>query len=304
VLIDPATGDLGPGPVEVDGTIGGEATTGAGSVLGEGQFTFGIKSSLAGSFDIIVFIEEPGAGNDDADPSEPQDTASQFFTLGGGGGNGIEIPGATAFVNALDCGPEDDVDPSGSEHAFMCRATGAGGVPVAGAEVSFDVTLGPNSEEIGSKPCGFTDFNGVVLCSYRDEEGVTSPSGTDTIVGFTGSNLESSLHQDEIRVTFAGAAGAEASKVASRVTIKGRFKGRVRSPVRNCKSGRKVVVKKVRRGRDPAVGKDRTNRKGAWRMPKRRAKGRFYAVAKKRRYTSGGTTIVCKAARSKRVRRR
>jgi len=75
VLIDPATGDLGNG---TDGTIGGEATAGAGALPGEGEVTFGIVSPVSGSFDITVFVEEPGGPNDNDDPDEdePQDTAS------------------------------------------------------------------------------------------------------------------------------------------------------------------------------------------------------------------------------------
>jgi hypothetical protein len=85
VLIDPATGDLGNG---TDGTIGGEATADAGALPGEGEVTFGIVSPVSGSFDITVFVEEPGGPNDNDDPDEdePQDTAS--LTVGSGGGGG------------------------------------------------------------------------------------------------------------------------------------------------------------------------------------------------------------------------
>ncbi|MBA2273758.1 MAG: hypothetical protein H0W55_11855 [Actinobacteria bacterium] len=58
VLIDPATGDLGSGPVEVDGDIGGEAVTRAAVALGEGSFTFGIESAVVGTADITAFVEE------------------------------------------------------------------------------------------------------------------------------------------------------------------------------------------------------------------------------------------------------
>jgi hypothetical protein len=75
VLIDPTTGDLGDG---TDGTIGGEATADASTLPGEGDFTFGIVSPASGSFDITVFVEDPGGPNDNDDPDEgePQDTAS------------------------------------------------------------------------------------------------------------------------------------------------------------------------------------------------------------------------------------
>jgi hypothetical protein len=83
VLIDPATGDLGSG---TDGTIGGEATADASTLPGEGDFTFGIISPASGSFDITVFVEEPGGPNDNDDPNEgePQDTASVSIQPGSG----------------------------------------------------------------------------------------------------------------------------------------------------------------------------------------------------------------------------
>ena len=84
VLIDPTTRDLGGGS---DGTIGGEATADASALPGEGDSTFGIVSSASGSFDITVFVEEPGGPNDNDDPDEgePQDTASLMVGSGGGG---------------------------------------------------------------------------------------------------------------------------------------------------------------------------------------------------------------------------
>ena len=87
VLIDPTTGDLGNG---TDGTVGGEATADASVPPGEGDFTFGIISPASGSFDITVFVEEPGgpSDNDDPDTDEPQDTASLTVGSGGGGGAG------------------------------------------------------------------------------------------------------------------------------------------------------------------------------------------------------------------------
>ncbi|MGH2788054.1 MAG: hypothetical protein ACRDJV_09105 [Actinomycetota bacterium] len=304
VQIDPATGDLGLGPLEMDGTIGGEATTAAGSVVGEGQFTFGINSPSAGSFDIVVFVEEPGADNDDPDGNEPSDTASTFFIFGGGDGDGTEVPGATELVTALDCVPEDDVNASGARHDFLCRTTGAGEVAIVGAEVRFDVINGPNQEEIGNSPCGYSDLNGVVTCGYVDAEGADSPAGTDTIVGFTGPTLQGSANQDMIQSTFAGSDSGGATKVASKVNIKGRFKGKVRSAVKKCRTGRKVVVKKIRRGPDRVKAKDRTNKRGLYKARNRKAKGRFYAVAKRKKFTSGGSTIICKKAKSRKLRRR
>lgn len=303
VLIDPATGDLGPGPIELDGTIGGEAAANAGAVPTHGQFTFGMKSNFSGSFDITAFVEEPGSNNDDPDANEPQDTASQFFVLGGGTGSGTEVPGATQQVTALDCQPESDINPSGSRQDFFCRGTGAGGTPIAGAQVSFDVTAGPNSEEVGTRHCGFTDNNGIALCHYRDSTGSNSPAGTDTIVGFTGSSLAATLNQDTITSTFAGSGSGATTKIRSRVSIRKKFRGKVRSTVTTCRSGRKVAIKKVRKGRDKTIGHTRTHRAGTYRIRRSHAKGRFYTIAKRKRVSSGGSSLLCKAARSKIVRR-
>ena len=300
VLIDPATGDLGNGPVEIDGTIGGEATTAASAVIGQGEFTFGISSPSVGSYDIDVFVEEPGGpdDNDDPDAGEPIDTATQFVVLPNGGSNGGEVPGATELVTSLDCVPEEATNPSGSAHDFFCRATGVAGAAIPGAEVSFNVTDGPNAAEVSATQCGYTAATGIVSCSYTDATGSDSPAGTDTIVGFTGSDQLTSVNQDTILATFS-AAGGGANKVASAITIARRFKGRVKSAVGKCERRRKVVLKKVRKGRDKTVGRDRSNRSGRYRIRKSDAKGRYYTKVKKARKSS----VVCLGDKSKTVRR-
>ena len=181
VLIDPATGDLGNG---TDGTIGGEATAEASTLPGEGDFTFGIVSSTTGSFDITVFVEEPGGPNDNDDPDEgePQDTATLTVGSGGGGGGGV------------------------------------------------------------------------------------------------GGNVKSTI------------------------TISGSFQGQVNSSDAACEQGRRVVVKRAKRGPDRVVGRDVTDQSGAYQIPANNPSGRFYAVATKKAggATGGGS---CLKARSKRVRR-
>lgn len=178
VLIDPTTGDLGDG---TDGTVGGEAIAGASSLPDEGDFTFGIISSGSGSFDITVFVEEPGGPNDNDDPDtgEPTDGASATVGSGGGGGGG---------------------------------------------------------------------------------------------------------------------------KVGSTVTLTRKLNGKVRSSDPSCVEGRKIVVKKVRRGRDRVVGRDVSERSGAYRVRARNLKGRFYAIAKRKvGGAAGGGT--CLRSRSKKVKR-
>ena len=99
-------------------------------------------------------------------------------------------------------------------------------------------------------------------------------------------------------------------RIASTATIKfrnGTFKGIVRSSNKKCRTGRLVKVKKQRRGRDATVGRDRTNRSGAWSERERRARGRYYAVAAKKRFTQrNGTIVICRSDKSPtiRVRRR
>jgi hypothetical protein len=174
VLIDPATGDLGNG---TDGTLGGEASADASALPGEGDFTFGIVSPVSGSFDITVFVEEPGGPNNDDDPDEdePQDTAS--LTVGSGGSGGGDVK--------------------------------------------------------------------------------------------------------------------------STITISGTFEGKVRSSDAACVQGRKVLVKRVKKGPDRVVGQDITNDSGAYRVPAQNPSGRFYAIAT-RKAGGGGD---CLKARSKKVRR-
>lgn len=242
-------------------------------------------------------MSKKGLGNDDPDPGEPIDTASQIFVTGGGSGGGTEVPGATAQVTSLDCVPENASNPSGTAHNFFCYATGAGGAAITGAEVNFDVTEGPNGAEVGPTACGFSDANGVAQCRYRDANG--SPAGTDSITGYTGPSRGSSLNMDQVHNTFTSG-GSVAKRVKSRVTIAKRFKGKVRSRAGKCESRRRVVLKKVRKGPDRKIGKDKTNKRGGYKITKRHMKGRVYAIAKRKNLP----TKTCKKARSKTVRRR
>jgi hypothetical protein len=99
VLIDPSMGDLGDG---TDGTVGGEASAEASAIPDEGDFTFGIIAPASGSFDITVFVEEPGGPNDNDDPDtgEPQDGATA--TVGsGGGGSGSDVASTVTLTRSL-----------------------------------------------------------------------------------------------------------------------------------------------------------------------------------------------------------
>jgi hypothetical protein len=84
---------------------------------------------------------------------------------------------------------------------------------------------------------------------------------------------------------------------------KNAFAGAVSSGNNRCKAARRVTVKRVKRGKDATVGKDRTNRRGKYRVGERNPDGRYYAkVARKSFAGRNNTTIVCKGARSRTIR--
>ena len=76
------------------------------------------------------------------------------------------------------------------------------------------------------------------------------------------------------------------------------FSGRVRSDEDACESGRKVLLKKKRPGRDKTVDTTVTNDRGTWRVPVRRANGRYYAQTPQERVASDQGRVTCGAARS------
>jgi hypothetical protein len=80
-----------------------------------------------------------------------------------------------------------------------------------------------------------------------------------------------------------------------------KFSGAVKS-AKKCKPQREVVVRKVRKGPDPVVGRDTTNRRGKWSATVEDAKGRYFAKVAKRVFTQGSTRVECGGARSKTIR--
>jgi hypothetical protein len=81
------------------------------------------------------------------------------------------------------------------------------------------------------------------------------------------------------------------------------FNGRVRSSNR-CEPRRRVVLKRVKRGRDQNVAQDLTNRTGRWkiRMPNPR-RGRYYATVNVKTVTGPGNSRTrCRRARSRKIR--
>lgn len=81
-----------------------------------------------------------------------------------------------------------------------------------------------------------------------------------------------------------------------------RFVGRVGS-AEICIRERPIVVRKVREGADPVIGKGRTDERGRYGIPtKSSSGGRYYAVVRESTAGKYGTLTVCGAARSKTIR--
>jgi hypothetical protein len=94
--------------------------------------------------------------------------------------------------------------------------------------------------------------------------------------------------------------------VATNLTIDyngDRFRGAANSSSKRCERGRVVKLKKVKRGKDKVVARDRTNRSGRWAVRKGRARGRYYAIAAKKVFTNDrGVRVVCGFDKSPRER--
>ena len=67
-----------------------------------------------------------------------------------------------------------------------------------------------------------------------------------------------------------------------------------------CERGRKVVLKQKKAGRDPVIGRTKTNKKGKWKVVSK-AHGKFYAKAKKKTFTKSGTKVICKPDTSRTI---
>jgi len=185
-----------------------------------GQITFGILSTDTGTFSVTAYFD---ADNDDqVDANEFQDTSTKTFTAGG-----------AQAARTVSCVPDNDSNPEGTTHTFLCTVSGEGGAALANVGLSFDVTQGPNNEEIGPTPCqggtfgtapnqtvtgGTTNQQGQIVCSYTDTGNNTANSlpGTDTIVAFvnqqsttggaTGPGLDPGEPSDQITKTWFGPA--------------------------------------------------------------------------------------------------
>ena len=83
------------------------------------------------------------------------------------------------------------------------------------------------------------------------------------------------------------------------------FRGGVTSDENVCERGRRVLLKRVKRGPDQTVGRTTTNRSGRWSIDKNRVRrGRYYAQTPARTVDppGPGAKYDCGAARSRTIR--
>lgn len=96
---------------------------------------------------------------------------------------------------------------------------------------------------------------------------------------------------------------ADVKKVGGHISVNtgatGVFKGKVKSSRRFCFRNRLVVLKRKKPGKDPIIGRDRTNRKGRYRIDLGNpVTGAFYARATRKIRIVSGNGIVCRPIQS------
>ena len=86
---------------------------------------------------------------------------------------------------------------------------------------------------------------------------------------------------------------------------RGAFRGQIDSDYEPCDSNRSIVIRKVRRGPDRVVARDRTDGGGRFSARERNARGRFYATATAKSIIEpDGDQVDCRARRSGTIRAR
>lgn len=101
-----------------------------------------------------------------------------------------------------------------------------------------------------------------------------------------------------------GSVDAHRFRQGSTVSIrydKPKFKGRVRSDREFCEKNRRIVIHRVRPGKDPIVGRGNTNNNGFYAInpgPKVKQGKSYYAVAKRKKKKKHRHSHVCKRAKS------
>lgn len=165
-----------------------------------GSCRFGVTSNEGSAMLVEAWFDRVGAGCTDgtldaaAPCNEPNGNATINWSAGG-----------TQNVTGLTCTPANDANPDGSRHEFQCTATNAAGTGLSGITVNYDVTAGPNNEEVPPTSTCVTGTGGQTTapgaqdpryggqtattagtCGYNDnlQGAANSPPGVDTIVAW------------------------------------------------------------------------------------------------------------------------
>jgi hypothetical protein len=171
--VDDTKGDLRPPDESPDnvGTAGGETVNATDS---QGKITIGIKiepangSDGSGNVNLVAFFET--TDNDDPESGEPQDTATKTWIVAQG--------------RTIDCEPESDTNPTGSEHTVTCTVKDRDGQPVEGEGVTF-------TEEGAGEFTDDTDTTQTTNAQGQAAADVTSQEqGTQSITGTITDDLE------------------------------------------------------------------------------------------------------------------
>lgn len=275
----------------------------------DGSFTFTLFSGTKGGTVATAWVD----GDDDDNQSTTE--ASGFGRIGWG--QDPPPPPRQVVV---------DPDTSSAEPDTCVRTVlqaKQGGSPLSGVNVDVHIK-GPGADTSFCPPIDAStsrgpDQGGHVDGNHEDGtkhlEGETDGSGNFIFGVSSGSSGDMDIGgwiDDSDDDAFAPAepgnsssifwTGGAPQRVSSSSTIRyanGTFKGRVRSAKPGCRRGRVVTVKRKKRGADTVIGSNKTNRRGVWKVRHPRAKGRYYAVVKRKRFASGDQTVVCKQGRSR-----
>lgn len=97
----------------------------------------------------------------------------------------------------------------------------------------------------------------------------------------------------------------EARNCSSSISLKYKsktFSGAVSSQEKECEVGRKVLLKKKKKGKDRTIETTVTNNKGSYEMPVTKAKGKYYTQTPKEKVAAEDGPVNCGAAKSDTVK--
>jgi hypothetical protein len=224
-----------------------------------------------------VFIDEPGLKvryiyDEDLDPDEPVDCSDAYVIDAGGtrtDGTGGGLPTGNTMTCDFASGP-------------LASAVGAGVYDEAAA---FDEGRANNNQ---------------MAAIARQQPGATTTTTTTTATATTTTTTTTT--------TTPSAPPGKKERIPTTLTIRydrnrNRFKGAALSVRKACRRDRLVRVRRHRRGPNPVVGTEITNRKGKWSLRRRPRRGRFYALTPRKLFTyPDGTTVICQTDRAPTIR--